>query len=353
VQAGRSPMTILVTGASGFLGRHLVDRLLLREYAVRTLSRSKGDGLPPHVEHIQGDIKDVTLLEAAMAGVERVYHAAAMVPGAGSDTRMWDTNVIGTRTVAQACLRAGVRRLLLVSSITVYKAPLPDLVSESAPVGGGSIYGRSKAMAETVATDICRGRLELVIARPCQVFGTMDRTGFTKKLLRLVKSPLLPVAGLSGRSFSLIHVSDVADGLCAAGERKGIDGAIVNLASKKRTSLIELASIYSKLVGKKARGTKVPIPESILRAAMSLRWAARNVAQVRRDSRFGAYGAGSTHGSILLGGPLYDIQKAMTLLDFSPKITFEQGLLELIGEDAVERGTMSRGATDTVAMTRP
>jgi len=111
--------------------------------------------------------------------------------------------------------------------------------------------------------------------------------------------------------------------------------------------------IYSKLVGKKARGTKVPIPESILRAAMSLRWAARNVAQVRRDSLFGAYGAGSTHGSILLGGPLYDIQKAMTLLDFSPKITFEQGLLELIGEDAVERGTMSRGATDTVAMTRP
>jgi len=335
-QPDRSPMTILVTGASGFLGRHLVDRLLLREYAVRTLSRSQGGGLQPHVEHIQGDIKDVTSLEAAMAGVETVYHAAAMVPGAGSDAQMWDTNVIGTRNVAQACLRAGVRRLVLVSSVAVYNAPLPDLVSDSAPVGGGTIYGRSKAMAEVVATDICRGRLELVIARPCQIFGTMDRTGFTRKLLRLVKSPLLPVAGLSGRSFSLIHVSDVADGLCAAGERKGkdkdIDGAIINLASKKRTSLIELASIYAQLVGRKTRGTKVPIPESILRAAMSLRWAARNLAQGRRDRRFGAYGAGSTHGSILLGGPLYDIQRAMTLLDFSPKITFEQGLLELIGE---------------------
>ena len=112
-------MTILVTGASGFLGRHLVDKLLLREYAVRTLSRSRG-GLPPHVEHIQGDIRDVTLLEAAMAGVETVYHAAAMVPGAGSDTGMWDTNVTGTRSVAQACLRAGVLRLVLVSSVAVY-----------------------------------------------------------------------------------------------------------------------------------------------------------------------------------------------------------------------------------------
>jgi nucleoside-diphosphate-sugar epimerase len=346
-------MTILVTGASGFLGRHLVDRLLLREYAVRTLSRSHGGGLPAHVEHIQGDIRDVTLLEAAMAGVERVYHAAAMVPGSGSDTRMWDINVIGTRSVAQACLRAGVRRLVLVSSVAVYKAPLPDLVSESASAGGGLIYGRSKAMAEIVATDICRGRLELVIARPCQIFGTMDRTGFTKKLLRLVKSPLLPVAGPRGRSFSLIHVSDVADGLCAAGERKDIDGAIINLACKKRTSLIELASIYSKLVGKKARGTKVPIPESILRAAMSLQSAARNLAQARRDSLFGAYGARSTHGSILLGGPVYDIQKAITLLDFSPKITFEQGLLQLIGEEAVKRGRMSRGAPDSVAMTRP
>jgi len=346
-------MTILVTGASGFLGRHLVDRLLRREYAVRTLSRSHAGGLPPHVEHIQGDIKDQTLLEGAMAGVETVYHAAATVPGAGSDTQMWDTNVIGTRSVAQACLRTGVRRLVLVSSIAVYKAPLPDLVSESASVGGVTIYGRSKAMAETVATDTCRGRLELVIARPCQIFGTMDRTGYTKKLLRLVKSPLLPIAGRRGRSFSLIHVSDVADGLCAAGERKNIDGVIVNLASKKRTSSIELASIYCKLVGKKARGTKVPIPESILRAAMSLRWAARNFAQGRRDSLFGAYGARSTHGSILLGGPLYDTQTATTLLEFSPKITFEQALFELIGEEAVERGTTSRGAAGSVAMTRP
>jgi len=346
-------MTILVTGASGFLGRHLVNRLLLRGYSVRTLSRSHAGGFQRHVEHMQADILEVTSLDRAMAGVDTVYHAAAMVPGAGSDTQMWDTNVIGTRNVAQACLHAGVRRLVLVSSIAVYKAPLRDLVSESAPVGGGTIYGRSKAMAETVATDICRRRLELVIARPCQIFGTMDRTGFTKKLLRLVKSPLLPVAGLRGRSFSLIHVSDVAAGLCAAGERKDINGAIVNLAAKKRTSLLELASIYSRLVGRKARGVKVPIPESILRAAMCLRWAARNVAQARRDPLFGDYGARSTHGSILLGGPLYDIQTATTLLDFSPKITFEQGLLELIGEEAVQRDTTSRGAADNVAVTRP
>ena len=346
-------MTVLVTGASGFLGRHLVDGLLRREYVVRTLSRSHGSGLPPQVEHFQGDIKDVTLLEASMAGVETVYHAAAMVPGSGSDTQIWETNVTGTRSVAQTCLRAGVRRLVLVSSVAVYKAPLPDLVSDSAPVGGGTIYSRSKAMAEIVATDICRGRLEFVIARPCQIFGTMDRTGFTKKLLRLVKSPLLPVAGLRGRSFSLIHVSDVAGGLCTAGEREDIDGAIINLASKEKTSLIELASIYSKLVGKKGRGTKVPIPETFLRAAMSLRYAAKNRAQGQRHSRFGAYGARSTHGSILLGGPLYDIQKAMTLLDFSPEISFEQGLLELIDEDAAKRGTMSRGAPDSVAMTRP
>jgi nucleoside-diphosphate-sugar epimerase len=234
-------MTILVTGASGFLGRHLLDKLLFREYAVRTLSRSRGDALPPHVDHIRGDVKDQRLLEASLSGVETVYHAAAVVPGPGSDTRMWDTNVFGTGNVAKACLRAGVRRLVLVSSAAVYKPPLPELVAEAAPVGGGLIYGRSKIMAEIVASEICRGRIELVIARPCQIYGTMDRTGFTKKLLGLLQSPLLPVAGRRGRSFSLIHVSDVADGLCAAGERKGIDGAIINLASKTRTSLLELA----------------------------------------------------------------------------------------------------------------
>jgi len=347
-------MTILVTGASGFLGRHLVDRLLPRGHCVRTLSRSRG-GLPPHVEHIAGNIQDATLLETAMAGVETVYHAAAIVLGAGNDAQMWETNVNGTRSVAEACVRAGVRRLVLVSSIAVYKAPLPDVVSESAPVGGITPYGRSKAMTETVATNICRGRLELVIARPCQIFGTMDRTGFTQKLLGLVKSPLLPVAGLRGRSFSLIHVSDVLDGLCAAGERKDkdIDGAIVNLSSKEKTSLIEMASIYARLVGKKARGIKFPIPESMLRAAMSLKWAAKNLGQTTPDSLFGAYGARSTHASILLGGPLYDIQKAMSLLDFNPRITFEQGLLEVISEEAVRQGTMSRRTRESVPMPRP
>src|ERR1700753_1287847 len=102
-------MTVLVTGATGFLGRHLVDRLLLRNHAVRTLSRSPRGGLQLQVEHLQGDIRDVALLERSMAGIETVYHAAAIVPEAGSDTQTWDTNVTGTRSVAQACLRAGVR----------------------------------------------------------------------------------------------------------------------------------------------------------------------------------------------------------------------------------------------------
>ena len=340
-KAYRSPMNILVTGASGFLGRHLVDKLLVQECSVRTVSRSHFHSPGSRVKQIQGDIRDVTLLQSALAGVENVYHAAAVVPGTGNDNEMWDINVIGTRRVAEACVRAGVRRLVLVSSIAVYKAPLPDVVSESAPVGGESSYGRSKAAAESVATETCQGRLELVIVRPCQIYGTMDRTGFTRKLLRAVKSSFLPVAGWWGRSFSLVHVSDVAEGLCFAGERKDVDGAIINLASQTRTSLIELASIYAKLVQKKRRGAKLPIPESILRAAMSLKSAASNLAKGGPGSPFGVYGARSTHGSILLGGPVYDIRKARALLRFSPRVTFEQGLLELIGEETAKRSPMS------------
>ena len=345
-------MTILVTGASGFLGRHLTASLLRRGHAVRTLSRSQIDCLPPHVEHFAGDIRNETLLEAAMAGVETVFHAAAIVPGFGAETEMWETNVAGTRSVAQACLRARVRRLVLVSSIAVYKPPLADLVAESAPIGGSTIYGRSKTMSETVAADICRGRLELVIARPCQMFGACDRTGFTKKLLRLLKSNLLPVAGLRGRSFSLIHVSDVTGALCTAGERKDLDGAVFNLAGKQKTSLLELASIYSGLAGKKSRGTKLPIPGSILRTALSLQYFAKNIGQARRDSPFGAYGPRSTHNSILLGGPRYDIERATTLLGFNPGTSFEQGLLELIGEEAVQRRATGREAPESIAMTR-
>ncbi|MCW7538561.1 NAD-dependent epimerase/dehydratase family protein [Aquabacterium sp. A7-Y] len=323
-------MAVLVTGASGFVGRHLVRALVQRGHEVRALTRApSAESMVPGVKQVPGDVRDRTALAAAMAGVTTVYHVAGVVPGRGSDAEMWAGNVDGTREVAQSCARAGVRRLVLVSSVAVYRAPLEAVVAEAAPTGGTDLYGRSKSQAESVARLACRGQLELVIARPCQIYGPMDRSGYTQRLLRLSGSPLLPLAGWTGRPFSLIHVSDVADALCAAGEVDGIDGAVFNIAPASRVTLLQLAKIHASLRGRRGTGLRVPMPEAALRAALGLRWTVRNVAQ-GSGIAFKSYAVGHTHGSLMLGGPLYRTELARAVLAFQAGTTPEQGVSELL-----------------------
>ncbi|AKJ31873.1 NAD-dependent epimerase/dehydratase family protein [Caldimonas brevitalea] len=330
-------MTVLVTGGNGFLGRPLVRALLQGGHRVRVLTRRVEAGVHPRgVEQLCGDITDPASLPPALADVETVYHAAAVVPARGGGARLWDTNVDGTRHVAEACVQAGVRRLVLVSSVGVYRAPLPARVPESAPSGGTDLYGRSKTEAEAVARAVCRGRVELVVARPCQIYGPMDASGYTRRLLRLVGGTLVPVAGWSGRGFSLVHVDDVVDALCLAGLAQDLGGAVFNIASDAPVTLPQLAEVHATVLARKRLSVRLPIPASALRGALTLRWMAGNVrhgglAEIK------SYAPGHTHGSLLLGGPLYDTTAARQLLGFRACRTPEQVWPELLEAEAAER----------------
>jgi nucleoside-diphosphate-sugar epimerase len=327
-------MAALVTGASGFVGRHLVQALVEHGRQVRALTRRPLDhGLPAGAEALSVDVNDEAGLVAAMGGVTTVYHAAGVVPARGS-AGMWETNVGGTCKVAQASLRAGVRRLVLVSSVAAYRPPLDDVVAEPAPTGGADLYGRSKAEAEAQARRICAHGLELVIVRPCQTYGPGDASGYTRRLLRLAASPLLPVAGWRGRAFSLIHVRDVVAALRAAGELDAAGGAVFNIAPGSGVSLPELARILASL--RRGRiGMRVPIPALALRAALSLRAMAAGRSQAGGPA-WKSYAAGHTHGSLLLGGPLYDSSSARAVLGFHATTTPERGLSELLARPGRE-----------------
>lgn len=325
-------MDVLVTGAGGFVGRHLVRALVQRGHAVRAMSRAPlEEGADAGVRTVVADLDDAQRLAPAVAGADVVYHVAAVVPGRGSGARMWSTNVEGTHRLAVACRSAGVRRLVLVSSVSVYRAPLNDVVPESAPVGGVDLYGRSKSEAESTVRRVCGDELQLVVARPCQIYGPMDRSGYTQRLLRLTGLPVLPMAGWHGHAFSLIHVSDVADALCAAGETPDIGSSVFNLAPASRVSLPQLAQARAGIDGRH-RGVRLPLPETAVRAALSMRWALRHM---RREGEpvLKSYAPGHTHGSLLLGGPLYDCENARRTLAFRPARTLEQGLAELLADD--------------------
>ena len=327
-------MAALVTGASGLVGRHLVQTLVEHGQQVRALSRRPlADARPAGAEGLSADVNDEAALVAAMAGIATVYHAAGVVPARGSAS-MWETNVGGTCKVALASVRAGVRRLVLVSSVAAYRPPLDDVVPESAPTGGGDLYGRSKAEAEARARRICRHALELVIVRPCQIYGPGDGSGYTRRLLKLSASPLLPVAGWSGRAFSLIHVRDVVAALHAAGEVGAAGSAVFNVAPESGVTLPELAHIHASLRRGRA-GLRLPIPAVALRAALSLRSMAAGRSQPGSPA-WKSYAAGHTHGSLLLGGPLYDSSRARAVLGFRAATTLECGLSELLARSGCE-----------------
>ncbi|NCI45093.1 NAD-dependent epimerase/dehydratase family protein [Sediminibacterium soli] len=172
---------VLVTGATGLLGSHLVKRLVKDGEQVRALYRSAipvFDG-SDKVEWIRGDILDVVQLENAMMGVEQVYHCAAMVSfNPRRKKEMYKINVEGTANVVNACLSVDVKRLLHVSSIAAMgrireDKPINEAMMWSQETSN-SEYGRSKHLAEL---EIYRGigeGLDTVIVNPVIILGSGD-----------------------------------------------------------------------------------------------------------------------------------------------------------------------------------
>jgi nucleoside-diphosphate-sugar epimerase len=172
---------ILVTGATGLLGLHLVKRLVSQGEQVRALYRT---GIPSFtgsdkVEWIQGDILDIVSLETAIQGVDQVYHCAAMVSfNPRKRKAMHKINVEGTANVVNACLSAGIQKLLHVSSIAAMgrireNKPIDESMIWSAETSN-SEYGRTKHLAEL---EVFRGigeGLDTVIVNPVIILGAGD-----------------------------------------------------------------------------------------------------------------------------------------------------------------------------------
>ncbi len=172
---------ILVTGATGLVGSHLLKTLVNQGHTVRALYRS---AIPTfndaaEVEWVRGDILDVVSLEEAMRGVEQVYHCAAMVSfHPKRKQQLHQTNIVGTANVVNACLETGVRKLLFVSSVAALgrireEGPINETMNWS-PETSNSEYGKSKFLAEM---EVWRGigeGLNAVIVNPVIILGAGD-----------------------------------------------------------------------------------------------------------------------------------------------------------------------------------
>lgn len=254
----------LVTGASGFIGSHLVRALAKRGDELRILARrsSKLDHLDDlELDRATGDVTDRRAVRRALEGVERVFHIAGRTSLRARDREaVWDTNVRGARIVFEEALAAGVERLVHTSSVAAIGAAKPGgTVDESAIFDIGHLgitYVNSKHEAELEALRAAARGLPVVIVNPSFVFGPEDPTGTSMGLVRRFLLRRIP-AYVNG-ALNIVDVRDVARGMLAA-DRKGEPGERYILSARNFT-LDRLFADLARISGVPAPAVKLPGP---------------------------------------------------------------------------------------------
>ncbi len=213
---------IVVTGGSGFIGRHLVAALAAGDEDVRVLVRSRdaadrvmaavaGAGGSAGVESMAGDVGDIESLLRATAGARLVYHLAGHYRGTPADLRA--THVDGTANVLRT-LAPGTR-LVYVSSTSVYGWHQEWPADETSPPRPAFAYGEAKLAAERLVQDWTGG--ETVIVRPTITYGADDQEGMLARAVKLMSRGVRFFPGTGDNRIHLVHVDDLVRGLLAAG----------------------------------------------------------------------------------------------------------------------------------------
>ncbi|MEM6799346.1 MAG: NAD-dependent epimerase/dehydratase family protein [Planctomycetota bacterium] len=213
--------TTLITGASGFIGPRLVERLQAagREVVCLVRKTSKTDRLEPFgVRMVTGDVTDAASLPPALEGVDEVFHLAGKLHGSTLDEFL-AVNEEGARNLARACAEQETPPVLIVASSLAAAGPSavgkPHVEDDpDAPI---SKYGKSKLASELAVREFA-DRVLTTIVRPPVVFGPGDRDGFLV-FNGIRRTRLHPVPNRSGLPVSLIHADDLCEALFLAAER--------------------------------------------------------------------------------------------------------------------------------------
>ncbi|RII07931.1 dTDP-glucose 4,6-dehydratase [Streptomyces sp. YIM 130001] len=254
----------LVTGGHGFIGGHLVERLLEQGDEVTVLDGAPPPGRPApgqkHVRFVEGDIRDPDRLRAALAGVDSVYHMAAVV---GVDQYLArpldviDINFSGTRNVLDQACRADVRVVMASTSEIFGKNPAVPWTEDADRVLGPTsasrwTYSSSKALAEhLVHAFAAQHGLAATIVRYFNVYGPRQRPAYvvSRSIHRALNglSPVIYDRGRQTRCFT--HIDDAVDGTLLAAGKPGAVGECFNLGSDAEATVGEVVAAIAELTG--------------------------------------------------------------------------------------------------------
>jgi len=220
-------MKILVTGATGFIGSHLAERLVREGHEVTALVRSGGDITlldSLGVALARGDLGDYPTLEAAVRGQEVVYHLAAAVSQSAPSRAVYRaTNALGTGQLVRAVVAGGVRHLVYCSSVAVHGTPATCPADERAPLRPDYFTYRMKIEGERLVRKAClEEELSAAIARPTSVYG--PRGVRWRKLFSDIARNRFTMLGDGTTRYHITYVDDVVEGLICCGGQRGAKG---------------------------------------------------------------------------------------------------------------------------------
>jgi dihydroflavonol-4-reductase len=320
----RSGKSALVTGATGFIGQHLVKALLKRGDSVTCLIRRAGNKQKtqnPCVRTVIGDLANKEALEDSVKGTDVIYHVAGAIKAANRD-EYFQINQVGTRNLLEAAAKKNpeLSRFVHVSSLSAAgPAQNGRALSEQDRPNPISWYGESKLKSEQEVMRYA-GVYPVTVLRPSAVYGPGDRE--TLLIFRMIKHGLLITPGRSQRTFSLIHADDFSQACIRAGESASPSGEIYFISRPETFSWEDIARAIARFLGKSY--LRFPCPEWIARAA-----------GIGGDLWSRKTGRAATINSQKLKELLQPFwicnpSKAMTRLGFEPRIDLESGIQDTV-----------------------
>lgn len=257
---------ILITGAGGFIGSHLVEVLANSGARVKTFVRynSRNDpGLLTHlpkellesIEIIPGDLRDLPALMSATHDAEYVFHLGALIAipySYSHPAEVVETNVIGTLNVLLACRENHVPRVIHTSTSEVYGTAIRKPIDETHPLQGQSPYSASKIGADKIAESFyCAYNLPVVTVRPFNTYGPRQsiRAVIPTIITQLLASDIIHLGNIkTSRDFT--YISDTIDGFLCAAQAKGIEGKTFNLGVGEEIQIVDLVNEIAEILGK-------------------------------------------------------------------------------------------------------
>ena len=324
----------LVTGATGLVGSHIVERLQQDGWAVRALVRehSSAEWLSRHhVDLALGDVLDSVTFSSAADGCDVIFHAAAAITPTGGWESFRRPNIDGTANAILAAESSGAR-LVHLSSVAVYGPSgryRPDGPTDERtplePLPDRAYYARSKRESEAmVLAAHGAGDIWAAAVRPCVVYGPRDRQ-FVPRVARLLAFGVAPLIGGGESILAIVHAANVADGAVRAAGRDAAGGRAFNVANDFPVSVADFLDLAATGMGRNVRRIRVPLP--VARAASGI---ASTAARLTMGEGMGAFAASAV--DFLTRDNPFSSELARRELGWSPSVRPETGIPEAFRE---------------------